>query len=86
LAQPQTLCFGPFVFEPHQARLRRGRRVLLLTRKACEVLQYLVENAGQLVTKEALFCAIGSWGERPSPADYVRLTAPTDGTTTAGAR
>src|SRR5262245_4386360 len=58
MAQPQTLCFGPFVFEPHQARLRRGRRVLPLTRKACEVLQYLIENAGQLVTKEALFQAV----------------------------
>src|SRR5262247_3992107 len=58
MADPQTLCFGPFVFEPHQARLRRGRRVVPLTRKACEVLQYLVENAGQLVTKDALFQAV----------------------------
>ena len=58
MAEPQTLCFGPFVFEPHQARLRRGRRVFPLTRKACEVLQYLVENAGRLVTKEALVQAV----------------------------
>src|SRR5262249_43995164 len=57
----QTVCFGPYVFEPQQARLRRGRRVLPLTRKACEVLQYLVENGGQVVTKEALFQAI--WPE-----------------------
>src|SRR5262249_49751905 len=58
MAEPQPLCFGPFIFEPHQARLSRGRRVLPLTRKACEVLQYLVENAGQLVTKEALVQAV----------------------------
>ena len=58
MAQPQTVCFGPFVFEPHQARLRRGRRVLPLTRKACEVLHYLATHPGQLVTKEALFQAV----------------------------
>ena len=58
MAEPQVLCFGPFVFEPHQARLRRGRRVLPLTRKACEVLQYLATHPGQLVTKEALFQAV----------------------------
>src|SRR5262245_17284431 len=61
MAEPQTLCFGPFVFEPHQARLRRGRRVLPLTHKACEVLQYLATHPGQLVTKEALFQAV--WPE-----------------------
>ena len=58
MAEPQVLCFGPFVFEPHQARLRRGRRVLPLTRKACEVLQCLATHPGQMVTKEALFQAV----------------------------
>jgi DNA-binding winged helix-turn-helix (wHTH) protein len=61
MAQPQTLSFGPFIFEPHQARLRRGRRILPLTRKACEVLQYLATHPGQMVTKEALFQAV--WPE-----------------------
>src|SRR5262249_18985240 len=61
MAEPQTLCFGPFVFEPHQAQLRRGRRVLPLTRKACEVLHYLATHPGQLVTKEALVQAV--WPE-----------------------
>jgi predicted ATPase len=56
-----TVCFGPYVFEPHQARLRRGTRVLPLTRKACAVLQYLVANPGQLVTKDALLAAV--WPE-----------------------
>src|SRR5215470_18336357 len=61
MAEPQTLCFGPFVFEPHQAQLRRGRHVLPLTRKACEVLHYLATHPGQLVTKEALVQAV--WPE-----------------------
>src|SRR5215831_4582536 len=61
MAEPQPLCFGPFVLGPPQARLRRGRRVLPLTRKACEVLQYLATHPGQLVTKEALFQAV--WPE-----------------------
>jgi DNA-binding winged helix-turn-helix (wHTH) protein/predicted ATPase len=53
--------FGPYVFEPHNAQLRRGTRVLPLTRKACQVLQYLVTHPGQLVTKDALFAAV--WPE-----------------------
>jgi DNA-binding winged helix-turn-helix (wHTH) protein/predicted ATPase len=61
MPEPQTMCFGPYAFEPHNARLRRGRRVLPLTRKACAVLQYLVAHPGQLVTKEALFQAV--WPE-----------------------
>ena len=61
MAEEQTVCFGPYVFEPQQARLRRARRVLPLTYKACEVLQHLVEHPGQLVTKEALFQAV--WPE-----------------------
>src|SRR5262245_5994989 len=61
MAEPQPVCFGPFVFEPQHALLRRGRRVLPLTRKACEVLQYLVVHPDQLVSKEALFQAV--WPE-----------------------
>jgi DNA-binding winged helix-turn-helix (wHTH) protein/predicted ATPase len=61
MPEQPTICFGPYVFEPHQARLRRGRRVHPLTRKACAVLQYLVAQPGQLVTKEALFQAV--WPE-----------------------
>src|SRR5262245_50521171 len=61
MTEQQTVCFGSYVFEPQQGRLRRGRRVLPLTRKACEVLQHLVEHPGELVTKEALFEAI--WPE-----------------------
>src|SRR5262249_25343299 len=57
----QIVSFGPYQFEPHNAQLHRGKRVLPLTRKACEVLQYLVAHPGQLVTKDALFQAV--WPE-----------------------
>src|SRR5262249_27477785 len=57
----QTVRFGPYIFEPHNARLLRGRHVVPLTHKACEVLQYLVAQPGQLVTKDALFAAV--WPE-----------------------
>jgi len=59
--EKQLIRFGPYTFEPHNAQLRQGTRVLPLTRKACEVLQYLVAQPGQLVTKEALFQAV--WPE-----------------------
>jgi len=59
--EKQVVSFGPYQFEPHNAQLRRGKRVLPLTRKACEVLQYLVAHSGQLVTKDALFQAV--WPE-----------------------
>ena len=57
----QTVHFGPYAFEPHNAQLRRGTTVLPLTRKAGEVLQCLVAHPGQLVTKDALFAAV--WPE-----------------------
>src|SRR5262249_32224963 len=57
----QTVRFGPYIFEPHNARLLRGRHVVPLRHKACEVLQYLVAHPGQVVTKEALFAAV--WPE-----------------------
>jgi DNA-binding winged helix-turn-helix (wHTH) protein len=57
----QSVSFGPYHFEPHNAQLRRGKRVLPLTRKASAVLQCLVAQPGQLVTKDALFQAV--WPE-----------------------
>jgi DNA-binding winged helix-turn-helix (wHTH) protein len=59
--EKQAVGFGPYQFEPHNAQLRRGRRVVPLTRKASQVLQCLVAQPGQLVTKEALFQAV--WPE-----------------------
>ncbi len=61
MQENQIVRFGPYHFEPRNAQLRRGTRVVPLTRKACEVLQYLVAHPGQLVTKDALFAAV--WPE-----------------------
>src|SRR5262247_3318723 len=58
MAEHQMVGFGPYVFEAQHGRLRRGRRVLPLTRKACEVLHYLATHPGRMVTKEALFQAV----------------------------
>ena len=54
-------CFGPFRFDLENACLWRGAQMLRLTPKAFAVLQYLVEHAGQLATKEALLGAV--WPE-----------------------
>jgi DNA-binding winged helix-turn-helix (wHTH) protein len=61
MQETQTVRFGPYQFEPHNAQLCRGTRVVPLTRKAGEVLRCLVAQPGQLVTKDALFAAV--WSE-----------------------
>jgi DNA-binding winged helix-turn-helix (wHTH) protein len=53
-----AVVFGPFRLEPDNARLWRGREALRVSPKALAVLHYLVEHAGQLVTKEELFTAV----------------------------
>jgi DNA-binding winged helix-turn-helix (wHTH) protein len=50
--------FGPFRLDPHNACLWRGAQAIALTPKAFAVLQYLLEHAGELVTKDALFAAV----------------------------
>jgi len=50
--------FGSFQLDVANASLRRGKRVLLLTPKAFNVLRYLAEHAGQLVTKDELWRAV----------------------------
>jgi DNA-binding winged helix-turn-helix (wHTH) protein len=53
--------FDAYRLEVNNAQLWCGAQALRLTAKAFHVLRYLVEHAGQLVTKEALFEAI--WPE-----------------------
>ncbi|MBV8362304.1 MAG: AAA family ATPase [Deltaproteobacteria bacterium] len=50
--------FGSFQLDVANASLRRGKQALLLTPKAFNVLRYLVEHAGQLVTKDELWRAV----------------------------
>ena len=50
--------FGSFQLDVVNASLRRGQQALVLTPKAFNVLRYLVEHAGQLVTKDELGRAV----------------------------
>lgn len=60
LITPQFL-FGPFQLDPANARVWRRSEAIVLMPKAFAVLQYLVQHAGRLVTKEALLEAV--WPE-----------------------
>ena len=53
--------FPPFHLDRVNAQLRRGEEGISLRRKTFEVLLYLVDHAGQLVTKATLLDAI--WSE-----------------------
>ncbi len=59
--EPQVFCFAPFRLDVRAERLWRDTDVVQLTAKAFGVLRYLVEHAGRLVTKDALFTAL--WPE-----------------------
>ena len=61
MPEETALWFGPFRLDVANERMWRGQEELKLTRKAFAVLHYLVEHAGQLVTKEALFTKV--WPE-----------------------
>ncbi len=50
--------FGDFVLDGLSRRLWQGEREVLLTPKAIEVLQHLVEHAGEVVEREALLEAV----------------------------
>ena len=50
--------FGSFRFDVANASLKRGKQAIVLTPKALNVLYYLVEHAGQLVTKDDLWRAV----------------------------
>jgi DNA-binding winged helix-turn-helix (wHTH) protein len=50
--------FGSFQFDVANASLRRGQQRIVMTPKAFGVLHYLLEHAGQLVTKNDLWGAV----------------------------
>ena len=54
----QQLTFGSYRFDRQNGQLWRGKQEVRLTPKAAAVLRYLVERAGQVVTKEELFAAV----------------------------
>ena len=53
--------FAPFRLDPQNAQLWREDREIRLRRKTFDVLLYLVDHPGQLVTKDALLDAV--WAE-----------------------
>ncbi len=57
----QQLTFGPYRLDLAAEQLWRGKQVVKLTGKAFAVLRTLVEQAGRVVTKDALFAT--GWGE-----------------------
>ena len=61
MQEDRALRFGPYRLDTVNERVWRGRRAIQLTGKAFAVLRYLVEHAGQLVSKEELFRSV--WPE-----------------------
>jgi DNA-binding winged helix-turn-helix (wHTH) protein len=59
-SEPHRL-FPPFRLDLVNAQLWRGDQEIRLRRKTFDVLRYLVDHPGQLVTKEALLDAV--WAE-----------------------
>lgn len=57
----RLLTFSSYRLNPHTGQLWRGKQEVRLTGKASAVLRYLVERAGQVVTKDELFAAV--WPE-----------------------
>ena len=61
MPEETAVWFGPFRLDVANENVWRGQEACKLTRKAWAVLHYLVEHAGQLVTKDALFTQV--WPE-----------------------
>ncbi|MEY2935809.1 MAG: hypothetical protein RL033_6558 [Pseudomonadota bacterium] len=59
--RPVALLFTPFRLDPAEGRLWRGDELVPLRPRAFEVLRYLLEHAGQLVTHEQLLHQF--WGD-----------------------
>lgn len=64
-----TICFPPFGVDLANQQLWRGKKEIFLRQKTFAVLRYLLEHAGQLVTKDELLNAL--W-----PSVYVTDMAP----------
>ena len=54
----QPLTFDRYALDLSNVQLWRGKRVLLLTSQTVTILRYLLDHAGQVVTKTELFAAL----------------------------
>lgn len=60
MANERHYLFPPFRLDPLNEQLWRDEKEIILRRKTFEVLHYLLDNQGRLVTKAALLDAV--WG------------------------
>ena len=58
MSDPQRLVFGPFELDLRDERLWCAADIIHLNPKAFAVLRCLITQAGQLVTKDALFATV----------------------------
>ena len=58
---PRRYTFGGFLFDTREKTLKKGSRQVSVTPKALEILIILVENAGNVISKEDLFQQV--WAE-----------------------
>ena len=58
MTSPDIVIFGVYQFDPTQEQLRKDNQPLKLRCKTISVLGYLLERAGQLVSKDELFAAL----------------------------
>src|SRR5262247_3897970 len=69
-----TIAFLPFYLDVQNEQLWKGSQLVPLRLKTFTVLRYLVEHAGQLVTKEELLK--GVWSDtrvsKDLPKDYIQ--------------
>src|SRR5713226_135765 len=54
----RLLTFGSHRLDPQTGQLWRGKQEVRVTGKAAALLRYLVERAGQVITKAELFTAV----------------------------
>jgi DNA-binding winged helix-turn-helix (wHTH) protein len=64
--------FPPYRLDPRAGRLWRGGQPVALRPKAWELLRYLVDHSGALVTKDELHAAV--WGDTVVSDDTVTRT------------
>jgi DNA-binding response OmpR family regulator len=62
---PIELRFGDVVVDLRQRRARNGREPLELSSREFELLEYLLDHAGKVVTREELLSAVWGYGAAP---------------------
>ncbi|HTE57158.1 MAG TPA: response regulator transcription factor [Verrucomicrobiae bacterium] len=69
LASPAVLRTHDLIMDTQKRKVRRGTETLSLRRKEYDILEYLMRNKGQIVTKATLFDHVWGKGVRPSSID-----------------